>query len=113
MENKDPSLSKTFFQSKGVEDFDALLATNNEEEEKREPHDRDDDDLVVTNIGALVVEPTYRGLGLGKTLAKVAVAWCVYEIGAHPSTGHDGRTGPVVRKNGSHFGPRQEQGGCH
>jgi GNAT superfamily N-acetyltransferase len=40
------------------------------------------DGLVVT-IGALVVEPTYRGLGLGKALAKVAVAWYVHGICAH------------------------------
>jgi GNAT superfamily N-acetyltransferase len=35
------------------------------------------DGLVVT-IGALVVEPTYRGLGLGK-----ALAWYVHGICAH------------------------------
>ncbi len=27
-----------------------------------------------------MVEPTYRGLGVGKALGKVVVAWCVHEV---------------------------------
>jgi GNAT superfamily N-acetyltransferase len=55
--------------SKAV-DYDGLMTM-------KEDNQEEDEGWAVSILGALVVEPTYRGLGLGKALAKAAVAWCV------------------------------------